>query len=53
MSAEATCKCGTDAVTKDNAVDALKWAINGCEDCGEDVKFKFETKGLKRPGRGN
>lgn len=50
MPINGTCKCGTDPVT--NAVEGLKWVVNGCEDCGEKVTFDVQKQDRTRPGRG-
>jgi hypothetical protein len=50
MPINGTCKCGTDRVT--NAIDGIKWAVEGCEDCGEKVTFDVNKTERVRPGRG-
>ena len=47
-----TCKCGTETVTKDNGLAALKEINDGCPDCGQDVTVKVTTAGREREGRG-
>jgi hypothetical protein len=49
MAIKGTCKCGTDPVT--SAAEGLKWAMSGCEDCGEKVTFDIPKSDKKRPGR--
>lgn len=43
-----TCKCGTDSVTKETSLIALKEVFNGCADCKDPVAFTVTSAGKEK-----